>query len=128
NRGNAASRIRAMVCGLPGKKRAARRLMAFQAFIDDSGSGVPVFVLSGYVSSVDWWESFSDEWQALLDEPPKLAYFKMREAASRSGQFAGFKIEQRNKRLEKFIALVNHAAQMSVASVVPMKHYKRILE
>ena len=65
-------RLRALVSGLPQSKRKSRRIVTFQAFIDDSGSGLPIFVLSGYISSIDWWESFSDEWQKLLDESPAV--------------------------------------------------------
>jgi hypothetical protein len=49
-------RLRALVCGLPPPKRRSRRVMVFKAFFDDSGSGPPVFVLSGYVSNIDFWE------------------------------------------------------------------------
>jgi hypothetical protein len=39
-----------------------------QAYIDDSGNDgkSPVFVLAGYVSTTEKWETFSDEWDAVL--------------------------------------------------------------
>jgi len=117
-----------MVCGLPPKKVKERLLVSFQAFMDDSGSGDPVFVLSGYVSSVDFWEAFSEEWQKLLDEPPTLRYFKMREAASRSEEFSGMKIGKRNERVSKFIQLIHNAAQVSVSCVIPINKYNRIVK
>jgi len=76
-------------------------MTAFQAFLDDSGSGIPVFVLSGYVSSVDWWEAFS--------------------------QFSKIKAAERNVRLAGFFELINHAAQASISSIIPISHYKTII-
>ncbi|HEY4903004.1 MAG TPA: DUF3800 domain-containing protein [Candidatus Sulfotelmatobacter sp.] len=99
-------------------------MTTFQAFVDDSGTGKPVFVLSGYVSRLDWWEDFSDHWQGLLDEPPSLKYFKMREAATRSEQFGGMKATARNERIKKFFSLIRMAAHASVVSVVPIDLYK----
>jgi hypothetical protein len=117
-----------MLCGLPEKKRRARHFMSFQAFLDDSGSGAPVFVLSGYVSSVDVWEIFSEQWQELLDESPKLKYFKMREAASRSGEFRGIKLDNRNERVGRFFRLIREATQASVSCVIPIAPYNRLVK
>lgn len=100
----------------------------YQAFLDDSGSGPPVFVLSGYVSLNYWWEDFSEEWKALLDEAPRLKYFKMNEAAQLSGEFHGMGIEARNKRLEKFLKLIQIASHQSVSSVIPYSPYRRIVK
>ena len=102
--------------------------MSFQAFIDDSGSGQPVFVLSGYISLDYWWEDFSDEWQLLLDEAPKLAYFKMREAANLSQLFAGMKAEDRNQRIKKFFSLIRICAHAAVISVIPVKLFDSIVK
>jgi hypothetical protein len=100
--------------------------VTFQAFIDDSGSGLPVFVLSGYISSVDWWESFSDEWQKLLDAPPKLPYFKMREAAKCWG--GKMKADQTYHRIKSFVDEIPVMVQASMISVIPMKKYKAIVK
>jgi hypothetical protein len=100
----------------------------FQAYIDDSGSGKPAFVLSGYISSVDWWEAFSDEWQEILDEPRALKYFKMREAANLSKQFAGMKHEDRNKRVGKFVSLIRKAAHASIVSVIPIGLFNSLVK
>lgn len=103
--------------------------MSFQAFFDDSG-GRPAFVLSGYVSSVDSWTKFSNEWQALLDEAPVLQYFKMREAASCEEQFRPYKgkEKERNERLGKFLRLIQTHTQVSVSSVIPLLAFDKILK
>jgi hypothetical protein len=100
--------------------------MGFQAFFDDSGSGVPVFVLSGYVSPACWWEDFSKEWQALLDESPTLRYFKMREAAQLCDEFSGMKVTERNERIQKFFRLIRKAVHLSVSSVIPIALFNKI--
>lgn len=100
--------------------------MGFQAFFDDSGTSAPVFVLSGFVSPDYWWEDFSQQWQELLNERPKLQYFKMREAAQLCGQFGGMKAAQRNDRIQKFFRLIQKAAQLSVSSVIPITAFNRI--
>ncbi|HUQ50357.1 MAG TPA: DUF3800 domain-containing protein [Terriglobales bacterium] len=102
--------------------------MPLQAFIDDSGTSAPVLVLSGYISLYYWWESFSEDWQRLLDESPRLAYFKMREAATLSGQFAGMKAADRNKRVVRFIELIKLAAHASITCVIPVAAYKRVVK
>ena len=126
--GHAVGRIRALMSGLPPYKRRRRKLIVFQAFLDDSGFEEPVFVLSGYIAPVDWWEDFSEEWQALLDEPPRLKYFKMREAAQLSGEFGRMGIGARNERIKKFFDLTWKATHQSVSSVIPINPYKRIVK
>jgi hypothetical protein len=98
----------------------------FQAFIDDSGTHVPVFVLSGFISSVPDWEQFSHRWRRLLDEPPRLKYFKMQEASKPSGQWQNYKVADRNRRVAKFIQLIADWSHASVSSVIPLSTYKRI--
>lgn len=122
------NRLRALASGLPPHKRGRRRLVIFQAFIDDSGSGKPAFVLSGYISPVRWWEDFSYDWQRLLDQQPKLEYFKMREAANLSEQFGGMKMEARDKRVQQFTSLIRVAAHASIISVIPIRLFESIVK
>ena len=50
-----------------------------RAFIDDSGSGgdSPWYVLAGYVGTTEAWNAFDKPWREMLDDPPKLEYFKV---------------------------------------------------
>ncbi len=78
--------------------------MVLQAYSDDSGSepNSPIFILAGFVTTQQRWAAFSHEWQALLDEPPGLAYFKMTEAENFRGQFSkkkGWNVENRDDRV-----------------------------
>lgn len=78
------------------------------AFIDDSGSGGDslFYILAGYSAPESTWAAFWPDWQSALALAPKLEYFKMSEAESLKGQFAGFSPEERTKRVNEFIDVI----------------------
>ena len=82
----AADQVWRLVSGFPSDKRGSRLMMILdpQAVVDDSGSEPtkPHFILAGFVAPAANWAALADEWQAGLDETPKLEYFKMTEAAN----------------------------------------------
>ena len=63
--------------------------MPIQAFIDESGGKGQgkVFTMAGWLGRAEQWALFSTEWQRCLQSTPRIAYFKMSEATSLSGQF-----------------------------------------
>lgn len=127
----AGERVRGLVSGLPSSRRRIRRFMAFQAYMDESGSGSkegPIFMLSGYISPYYWWEDFSDLWQSMLDGPPALGYFKMREAATLSGQFENWKFAKRTERVAKAIDLIKRVAHASLSCAIPLRLHERIIK
>jgi hypothetical protein len=93
--------IDAMVSGLPSSMRGGRWLMILQGYFDDSGSEPQsrAFVLGGFVSTVDRWKLFSDEWQAVCQQEPSIRYFKMAEAHSGTGEFDGWPPRLRDKKI-----------------------------
>jgi hypothetical protein len=120
----------ALISGLPLGKREARRLMALQAYSDDSGNEPtsPIFVLAGFVTTHQRWAEFSDEWQAALDEPPKLAYFKMAEAESLRKQFSmkrGWDIQKRDARVLKLATIIPKYAIVRVHASVLHASFKK---
>jgi hypothetical protein len=102
--------------------------VSLQGFFDDSGSGIPVLTLCGYISPYYWWEDFSERWQKLLDEEPRLPYFKMRDAAKLQEHWGKMDVSSRNDRLAKFFALIKEAVHGSVSVVIPIAKYKRIVK
>lgn len=124
----------ALVCGLPSWKRATRLFGMLTGFIDDSGSDGtgnkgqgPVFILAGYVSSVDRWNHFSDEWAAALVSGPRpLRYFKMREANSLKDQFDGWTEPERDAKLKELARIVKNNAMFGVNAVLWWKEYQAI--
>lgn len=100
------------------------------AFVDDSGNGgdSPYFVLAGYCASEATWAAFWPDWQSVLDFLPRLAYFKMSEAETLNGQFAGFTAEERTKRVNQFIDVILAHDLQEASIAVPEKYYRDILD
>lgn len=91
--------------GLPKAKRSKRNIVIIQAYVDEAGGKgqSSVFVFSALLASVNDWETFSDQWQAILDERPSIKYFKYYEASHREKQFQGFTPEERNEKIKKLL-------------------------
>ena len=68
--GTSAQRVLALVSGMPAKQRLCRELLVLQAYIDESYTNGAVFVMAGYVATVEQWMAFSDEWASLLGLGP----------------------------------------------------------
>jgi hypothetical protein len=95
-------------------------LVMLQAYLDDSGSdGLgPVFLLSGYVATAQAWKQFSEDWRKALDGPPKLEYFKMREANSLRKQFWGWNETQRNDLLMTLAQIIKRHVSLGITSAL----------
>jgi hypothetical protein len=82
-----------------------------QAWVDDSGDEgqgpSPSLVLGGLVGRAEDWAVFSDLWKKGLAESPAILYFKMKQAAGRSGQFYGFTAEQRDGKLRRLANIID---------------------
>lgn len=119
-----AAPIWAHVCGLPKEKRRKRPLLVLRAFIDDSGTGgkkaAPVFVLAGYIATIEKWAVFSEDWKPLLDRYG-LTRFKMSEANSR--WLSRGEIEP----VEQFYRVIERHVSAEARIVVPYKAYDSAL-
>jgi hypothetical protein len=96
------ARIIPHLCGLPKEKRKKRVLVMLRAFLDESGDSGrdPAFIIAGWVSPVQDWESFSDDWLRALQNPPAIKYFKCLELFSRrEGEFKDFSEEERKEKV-----------------------------
>jgi hypothetical protein len=101
-----------------------------QAWLDDCGKdGVsPVFVLAGYISSVDLWRDFSDSWNMLLREPPPLKWIKGYEAFGLREEFKGWSIFDRDSRLLQFVPLVKQFSNTEIAFVIEYNPFAMTIE
>ena len=107
--------------------------MLLQAFVDDSGSDQEsaTFVLAGFVASYEKWGQFTNEWQAALDKPPKLDFFKMAEANSLLGQFhksKGWNDDLRDERISEFVSIIQRFAALRISVSVTNEHFIRYIK
>jgi hypothetical protein len=103
-----------------------------QLAADASGneSQSPVFILAGFVAPAAQWAKFSEAWQAALDQPPKLEYFKMNEAAGMSGQFSkrrGWTESQRDDRLVTLARIIRDHASVRVSAWIRHDDYNKYI-
>jgi len=76
-----------------------------QAFIDDSREmNPPVFVLAGYLAPAEQWSAFTAKWQAVLDIPPSIPYFKMNEAKRLLKSGADERVRLLHSVIEEFLS------------------------
>jgi len=111
-----------LVCGLPKRESLERLFLMMTAYVDDSGSEGKgnVMVLAGFIARAELWQEFSEDWKAVLNEQPRMEFFKAAEAHRRRGQFRGLSTNQRDLRVGKFADVIGkHKDQMqAVASIV----------
>jgi len=117
--------------GLSGLSRTERRrrlILALEAYIDDSGSGdPPVFLLAGFVARAERWAELSERWDEALRGPPRLEYFKMKEAAALEGQFKGWRGNDRDGLLAKLVKIIKDHVLVAVSSVVYHQDYREVI-
>lgn len=101
-----------------------------QIWFDDSGKGHgPVFVLAGYLATVEQWVGFADDWNALLHRKPRrLEYLKGYEAFGFNKQFLGWTPDDRDVRLMEFLRIVDTYSGKGLAIVIPHDIFARILK
>lgn len=75
--------------------------MSIQAYVDETGldGRGSLLLFSSLLATAFDWANFSDRWKSVLDESPRIDYFKMDEAVGFSEQFYGVSESQRNYKL-----------------------------
>jgi hypothetical protein len=98
-----------------------------QAYVDDSVEP-PVFVLAGFVARAEQFAQLTLEWQAALDGPPRLEYFKMKEAHALEQQFKGWSKQDRDARLAVLVNIIKNHVLAGVSSVVRHEDFNEALK
>jgi hypothetical protein len=97
--------------GLPDRKRRKRGILAYQAWIDDSGGkGVgKVLLLGGLFGTADAMASLADQWDRELRAhvPLPIGFFKSYEASHLTGQFLDWSEDGRNQKVLRLARLLN---------------------
>lgn len=100
--------------------------MTIQAYVDETGldGRSPILLFSALIGTAFDWASFSDQWKDVLNESPRIDYFKMDEAVGFDKQFYGCSESQRNYkliRLAKTIGgeypIVEHVVTADLAAI-----------
>jgi len=116
--------------GLPTAARKRRILMPTQAWIDESGidGAGPIVVFAGFIGEAEQWAHFADEWRSALDGPPKIHTFKMKEAAARRGEFAGWSVEARNELLLRLVGVIGHYPFTAIHTMMDVAGHREALK
>jgi hypothetical protein len=104
--------------------RAGKVLIVLQAFIDDSASDSRHdrrLFLAGYLATVDVWERFSDDWAAVLSQPPVLRSLHM------SGSWAGFTAAQKEAKIDALVGVLAKYRPLSIECSISQRDYVEIV-
>ncbi len=99
------------------------------AFVDDSGSPNlhEWYVLAGYVSTPERWNHFSDKWQEVLDEDPKMEMFKGNRVYAKHTVWSSMTEDDRSARLHKFIDVIGECTMRAAYVAVRRADYDEVL-
>jgi hypothetical protein len=121
---DSAQRVLALFSGFPNWRR--RLMGVLQVVVDDSGRGQSTLVLGGCIATVDEWIAFTEQWKRVLDEPPAIEYFKMREAHGLSGQFEKFGETERDIKVWRLVSVLMMMRDVrGVRVIVDLSAYRR---
>jgi len=100
-----------------------------RAFFDDSGRGQePIYVLAGFVARAEAWARFSDKWTEALHQSPRIEYFKMYEANTRTEQFKGWTEETRNQKMLVLAQIIKEHVLCGLSVVMRHKDYAQVFK
>ncbi|NKM59279.1 DUF3800 domain-containing protein [Rhizobium anhuiense] len=104
--------------------------MPYQAYFDESGSSdSEVYCIAGWIATSEVWKEVSIQWQAMLDEHPRLRFWHTKEAISLRGEFRDKQVwnrANRDARLAKALEIAMSNDIMGYASVIFAKDYKEV--
>jgi Protein of unknown function (DUF3800) len=95
------------------------RLSDFVAYVDESGSGGPVFVVGSLLAKPDQWSLFVDCWQGVLAAPPAIPDFHLTESH-------GLSPESYQQKIETLIGVINAYVLRGDLVVIHAEQYKAI--
>ncbi len=86
-----------------------------RAYADESESD-DVYVVAGYVSLIDVWDTVSAEWSQVLGQEPAIDYYRTNEALGLKKQFQGMDDAIRNMKMAKLASCLPTENFWSIAS------------
>ena len=113
-----------------GRLSTGDQLVILQAYVDESGTRNQdtCLVLAGFISPAEEWAAFSNEWQACLDSPPSLRYFKMREAVNNpNGAFQNWRRDAVRNKVRALVEIIKRHAKTAIHCTTPIHAFDAIL-
>lgn len=123
-----AAEVWALVCGLSPKEIERRVLVIWRAYLDDSGhrEHSPFLVLGGWVAPITVWADFVPDWDKMCMLKPPIAYFKMNEAAKRTGEFLHWSAVRATQRVVAAYEVIEKWIPYQVSVIVELEPFYRI--
>jgi Protein of unknown function (DUF3800) len=100
-----------------------------QMYVDDSASdaGEQRLFLAGYINTAEKWQRFSVAWAEELRADPAIAYLKMSEANSLSGQFSGWPVASKDQKVRGLCRVIRHFEPHSIHCSISRVDVKDVL-
>jgi len=91
-----------------------------RGFFDESDTNEPgekaIFLIAGWVASVDLWERFTEDWGEVLDASPSISYFNHNEAKGQTGEFEGWNPADADEKILRLAKVISK-------HIDPRQHY-----
>src|SRR5687767_10222440 len=81
--------------------------------------------MAGLLGHSEDWALFSDEWRACLMQSPAIRRFKMKDAASCTGEFYGWTPGDRDRKLLALVRIINRYVKSVTYSVIDLDAHAR---
>jgi len=96
----------------------------FKAYFDESGThrGSASVAVAGYVSTVDQWERFEQEWRGVLDDFC-LEFFHMTDYENRQGPYKDMDDFRRKRLIERFSIVIKRRVRVPISAAVAITEY-----
>src|SRR5260370_14949240 len=96
-----------------------------QAYVDETGADgkSPLFLFSALICEAIIWAKFSDNWDVVLRASPSIRYFKMDEATGLDGEFYGFSIAERDRKIEELCHVLGATSAVELSCSMNMSAF-----
>ena len=84
-----------------------RIVVATRIYLDES-EGDAAYVAAGWAFPANQWDEISDRWQTVLEEKPKIPYFKLNHAMGLKGPFEGWSECARDAKITALARTLPH--------------------
>ena len=98
-------------------------------YVDESGNDgkSTSLVLGGYVLPAENWLAFSCDWKKVLDNAPRISYFKASQAEYGNGEFAGIDQPLRNAKVLELLAVIEKHVPLGLVCWMRFDSWEEIL-